>query len=157
MEDLNEKYYIRLKEFIQNIEQSWRNKEITNKDALDFFKEKNNEIGFFLKNNASSPRKMKMIGLSTTIRGLIQEIEEAMKIIYVLRTDKTKMIACADESLVKKCIDRLGKDVSVATYKMKVCQTEEDLDGIFAEAKLKEQMKGPRIVHILTDKDCQLY
>ena len=156
MEDLNETYFKILREYILSTEQKWRNKEITNKEALDFFKEKNNEVGFFLKNNASSKLRIKMSGLSTIILNLIQEIEEEMKNIYILRTNKDKVIACADENLVKKCIERLGKE-NIKYSKMKVCQTEEDLEGVLLENKLEEQLKTPRIVHLCTDKDCPLY
>ena len=40
---------------------------------------------------------------------------------------------------------------------MQVCQTEEDLEGALLEDKLEEQLKNPRIVHLCTDKDCELY
>ncbi len=46
MEDLNETYIKLLREYILSTEQKWRNKEITNKEALDFLKEKDNEVVF---------------------------------------------------------------------------------------------------------------
>ncbi len=92
---------------------------------------------------------MKMLGLSTTLHALIQEIEEATKTIYILKTNKDKVIACADEGLVKKCIERLGKE-NVKYSKMQVCKTQEDLDGVLFEDKLEE-------VHMCTDVDYALY
>lgn len=133
MKNLNETYYQILKEYIEHTEQNWRNKTITHKQALEFFKEKQKEVGFFLRNNPHSTLRIKFDDLSTFIYKLIQEVEEEMKTIYILRTDKTKMIACADESLVQKCIARLGKDTLVTTYKMKICQTEEDLESVLLE------------------------
>ena len=96
-----------------------------------------------------------MLALANTVDKMIETIEEEMKTIYILKTRKDKVLAVADESLVKKCIARLGKE-NVKYSQMKVCQTEEDLDSIFLEDKLEEQLNG-RVVHLLTDKDCPLY
>ena len=96
-----------------------------------------------------------MLALANRIENIIEEIKEEMKTIFILRTNKDKVLAVADESLVKKCIARLGKE-NVKYSQMKVCQTEEDLDSNFLEDKLEEQLNG-RVVHLLTDKDCPLY
>ena len=130
MEDLNEQYFLRLRVAILTKETRWKNKEITNKQALDFFQEKSREICFFINNNQQSHLRTKMSGLLEYVNILISQVKEEMKNVYIIRTDKTKMIVCADENLVKKCIERLGKDVSVATYKTTICQTEQDIDKI---------------------------
>ena len=155
MENLNEVYYQNLFQSIKHEKENWENKNSTNKDALHFFKVKQSEIYFFLKSNKPSYLKLKMLALANTVDKMIETIEEEMKTIYILKTRKDKVLAVADESLVKKCIARLGKE-NVKYSQMKVCQTEEDLDSIFLDDKLEEQLNG-RVVHILTDKDCPLY
>ena len=126
MSNYNKLYFSAMRDFIKNQEQAWRNKEITNKKALALFKDKRGEIAFFLKNNAESELYGNFLQLGLHVNALIKEIKEEMKTIYILKTNEDKLISVSDESLLQKCLARLGTDIEV--FKMKVCQTEEDLE-----------------------------
>ena len=74
MEDLNLEYYNNLLQSIKIEESNWRNKTSTNKHAFEFFKLKQSEIYFFLKNNKLSHLKLKMLSLANKVDKIIEEI-----------------------------------------------------------------------------------
>lgn len=126
-------YYIDCKTKIESIEKDWENKLISNEYALQSVKDWKKTCMEFVANEDPSPERGDFLSLIRYLNDFKARIKEAMKTIYILRTDKTKMIACADESLVQKCIARLGKDTQVATYKMTICQSEKDIEELFSE------------------------
>ncbi len=130
MKDLNEQYFLVLRSFIVDQEDKWKNKAISNQQALEFFQKKINEISFFVRNNKPSHLRTKMTGLLEYIDIIISQIKEEMKNVYIIPTNNNQMIVCSDENLVKKCLERLGKDVSSEPVKTKFCQSEEDLEKI---------------------------
>ena len=142
-----------MKTFVEDNETAWRNQEITNKQALLLFKDKRGEIAFFLKNNAESPLGRSFLQLGLHVNDLIKEIKEEMKTIYIVKTDKNRLISLSDQNLLQKCLARLDADVEV--FKMKVCETEEDLD-ILLDDKQDDEHKKSKIVHLCADKDYQL-
>ena len=127
---IDEDYYYDCEKKFDNLEKEWKSKKISNEFALQTACEWRKALVYVIASNVPTPSLSKISSLVGRLDKFTGKIKEEMKTIYVLRTDKTKMIACADESLVKKCIERLGKDTLVATYKMKICKTEEDLDRV---------------------------
>ena len=156
MNEMSKKYFQVYNEYVSSIEENWRNNHLTSKDANEKFVELLKTITYSVVHTEDVEFKAKMTTLYNKLNTLIDETVEDMKTIFVLRTNEDKVIAISDISLVQKCIDRLGKE-NVKYSKMKLCQSEEDLDNVLLEDKLQEQLKNPRIVHILTDKDCPLY
>ena len=153
MSNYNEIYFSAMKNFVESHEKAWRDREISNKQALAIFKDKRGEIAFFLKNNADSELKRKFLKLGLYVQEIIKEIKEEMKTIYIVKTDKNKLISVSDQNLLQKCLARLDADVEV--FKMKVCETEEDLD-ILLDDKQDDEHKKSKIVHLCADKDYQL-
>ena len=141
MEDLNEQYFLVLRSYILDKEDKWKNKEISNQEALKFFEEKNIEVFFFVRNNKPSHLRTKMSELLEYINNVINQIKEEMKNVYVIHTNNNETIVCADESLIKKCLERLGTNVSSEPIKTKIYQSEEDLDEILPK-KEEPSLKG---------------
>ena len=131
-----EQQYNKFNTTIQTIEQNWRNEQITNKTALDLLRQQRKEMLHFLNNHELTSRGLDFIDLSRKLLRLIKTVEDEMKTIYVLQTDKTKMIATSDESLMKKCVARLSKDTAYMTHKRQICHTEQDLDKMFFSSEL---------------------
>jgi len=131
-----EQQYNKFNTTIQTIEQNWRNEQITNKIALDLLKEQRKEMLLFLNNHELTSHGLDFIDLSRKLLRLIKTVEKAMKTIYVLQTDRTKMIATSDKNLMKKCIARLSKDTAYSMHTMEICHTEKDLDQIFFNSEL---------------------
>ena len=125
-------YYLDCKTRIESIENDWENKLISNESALQSVKDWKKTCMEFVINEDPSPERGDFMGLIKYLNDFKARIKEAMQTIYIIRTDKTKMIACSDESLVQKCIARLNKDTQVATYKMKICQSEKDIDEVLS-------------------------
>ena len=142
MSNYNQLYFSSMKTFVEDNEKAWRNKEMSNKQALDFFKEKNGEIFFFVRNNPESEIRNSFLKLGIYVQDLIKEIREEIKTIYVIKTNN-KLISVSDETLLQKCLLRLGNNVDV--FKMKVCQNEEDLDYILDNNQSCEQEKNKSV------------
>lgn len=137
MEDLNEKYFFNLRNNILEQENQWKNKCISNKQALDFLQGKRQEICFFINNSRPSHLRTKMSGLLEYVNILINQIKDEMKNVYIVHFKDNQTIVCADESLLKKCLDRLENDSSIKPIKTTICQTEEDLDMILPKKEAK--------------------
>ena len=156
MIDFNQKLFQVYSEYVSSIEENWKNNHLTSKDANEKLTELLKTLVLAIARAENLETQAKLTTLNSKLVDLINETLEEMKSIYIVRTNKDKVLAVSDKRLVERCIERLGK-VNVKFSKINVCQTEEDLEGVLLEDKLEEQLKNPRIVHLLTDKDCPLY
>lgn len=139
MKDFEIEYLENVKKQFETIKQDWANTNIDDIDAYLELKDLNQELFYFIFNHQTCNFNGEMNTLYNEINDYMAQIKKQRKIVYILRTDKTKMIAVSNESLVQKCIARLGKDVQVETCKTKVCQTEDDLDAVLLEYNLNEE------------------
>ncbi|MBO5954619.1 MAG: hypothetical protein J6Q13_01475 [Clostridia bacterium] len=122
----------------KNICDNYENNTTSAFDTLPLLKDLKDDVFYSAFNKKNSEVNTNLVSLFDQICALIEKINEEMKTIHIIRTDKTKIIACANAKLAQKCIARLGKDAKVATYKIQICETEEDLNNILLEDKLKE-------------------
>lgn len=156
MIDFNQKLFQVYSEYVSSIEENWKNNHLTSKDANEKLSELHNTLVLIIARTENLETQAKLTTLNSKLVDLINETLEEMKSIYMVRTNKDKVLAVSDKRLVERCIERLGKE-NVKFSKMNVCQTEEDVDNTFLTHKMEDDLKGSRIVHILTDKDCPLY
>ena len=156
MENYDKDYLKTKNNEFESVKQKWENNLLEDVSAILTLKDLGREIFYFIYNNENSIVKLELNALYNKITNFITFIKEQRKTVYVVKANKDKFITVSNESLIQKCIERFGKE-NVQYSKMKICETEEDLDEIFFEDKMKEDLKNPRIVHLLTDKDCPLY
>jgi len=137
-------YYLECKRKVEKLEKDWKAKNLNNETALQSANEWRKTLFYYVINEQNTTIRARIQELLDKVYNLINEIKEEMKNVYIVTTNNNQTIVCSDESLVKKCIERLGKDVSVAQHKAQICQSEEDINKILLEIKKEEnKYDGP--------------
>lgn len=134
-------YYLSCKAKVSILKRDWELKNISNEVALQCAKDWKQAMTYFVVNESPTPTRANIEKLLVELNKLIDKIQEDMKTIYIVQPDEHEIIVCSNENLVKKCLERLGTNVSSEPIKTKICQSEEDLDEILPK-KEEPSLKG---------------